>query len=373
VACGELGLPQYLHYAFYLACSWLWCLGGFFPLILARDYGWPAIAAFTIFNIGGATAMGFYFKGRNQQATFEKRHRPAISLFSYITLAYQLFFVTWLGATIGQPYLLAVVLAIGMIIYLGKNHITYSAIALYFISIGLFISFLGSDFAPVEINTKNGWQHAFLPLAIGFILSPYLDITFHRAVKNSPRPKVTFAIGFGVLFLSLLCFVFIYAGSLGDVFFNQGVPAAIIYPVVAFLMLQTAFTIAAHASELTTQQYIKPASLAAVILILAGLSLGLIFLLRDALIPWLNLPIEETLYKSFLFFYSLVFPLYLIIGRSKGVYLLALAVCTPAYSIGFLIGASYTYTLSIGAAVIILFAVAKRLSLIQQDKASISD
>lgn len=352
-----------LQYSFYLACSWLWCLGGFFPLILSRDYGWPAVAAFTVFNVGGAMAMGFYFKLRARQQIFEKSHKSAIATFSYVTIAYQLFFVAWLGSMVGQPFLLAAVLAIGFIIYCSKGYITYWALAFYLLSIGLFIGFLGSDWAPVDISAKGYWPHAVLPLAIGFIFSPYLDITFHRAYKDSDNPKVTFAIGFGVLFLSLITFVFCYAGSLGEVFFMQAVPAAIIYPIIAFLVLQTAFTIAAHASELSTQKYLRPSLLAGVIAIFSVIVVSVLTLAKGATIPWLNLPFEETLYKSFLFFYSLVFPLYLLLGKSKPTYLWVLGICTPAYSFGFLVGGEHSYTLTIGVAIMASMVLINRQSI----------
>jgi hypothetical protein len=47
--------------------------------------------------------MGFYFKLREHQLNFESKHKPAIAMFSYVTIAYQLFFVAWLAAIIGQP------------------------------------------------------------------------------------------------------------------------------------------------------------------------------------------------------------------------------------------------------------------------------
>jgi hypothetical protein len=354
-------LPTSLRYSFYLACSWLWCLGGFFPLILSRDYGWPAIAAFTIFNLGGATAMGFYFKQRAHQQSFERRHKSAIGVFSYVTIAYQLVFMAWLGAAIDQPLLLPCVLAIVFVIYMSKGFITYWAVILYLLSLGLFITFFASDWPPVDFSAKGYWPHALLPLAIGFILSPYLDITFHRAYKNSSNPQLSFALGFCILFLSLLAFVFVYAGSLSEVFFNQGVPSAVIYPVVGFLILQIAFTIAAHCGELSTHQYIKPTLLGAAIVVVSLLAFCVVTFLKGATIPWLNLALEETLYKSFLFFYSLVFPLYLVLGKIKTIYLWVLGICTPAYSVGFLIGGEYSYSLSLGVAIMLLAFAYRKL------------
>jgi hypothetical protein len=227
------------------------------------------------------------------------------------------------------------------------------------VSIGLFIVFLNSDLPPIDLRAKPYWPHAVLPLAIGFILSPYLDITFHRAYKDSKHPKFSFALGFGVFFLSLIAFVFYYAGSLGDIFFNGAVPASIVYPVIAFLVLQTSFTIAAHCSELKTQKHLSVSRLTTLILGFSGLVMSLLFLFEDSRIYGTPLPFEETVYKSFLFFYSLVFPLYLIIGQSKPFYLWVLGICTPAYAIGFLLGGQYSFTLSIAVVIILGLVLTK--------------
>jgi hypothetical protein len=310
--------------------------------------------------VGGAISMGYYFKQRAQQQAFEHKHRPAIAVFSYITIAYQLFFVAWLGVAVEQPMLLAAVLAIAFVIYHTKGVITYWALAFYLLSIGLFIGFLSSDWPPVDLNARGYWPHTLVPLAIGFIFSPYLDITFHRAYRDSSNPKLSFTIGFGVLFLTLLGFVFSYAGSLGYVFFMQAIPAAIIYPVIGFLVLQIAFTIAAHCSELSTQQYLKPSLLVSTIGAFSVIAVGLLTLVKDTIIPWSDLPLEETLYKSFLFFYSLVFPLYLLLGKSKSTYIWVIGICTPAYSVGFLIGGEYTFSLTIGVTIMAVVLAFKR-------------
>jgi hypothetical protein len=359
VAGGYLSLLNTFQYGFYLACSWLWCLGGFFPLILGRDYGWPALAAFTIFNVGGAIAMGFYFQNRVKQKAFEQKHKPAVSLFSYITIAYQIFLVVWLGLVIDQPLLIVAVLAIAYGLYLSKGLITYWALLFYLLSIGLFVSFMGNDLPPIDISAKGYWPHALLPLAIGFIFSPYLDITFHRAYRDSDHPKRSFMLGFGVLFLSLLAFVFYYANSLGDIFFEGAIPADIIYPVIGFLVLQIAFTISAHCAELCTQQYLKPSILAVCIGLISLVSLLLLMLIDGKSIPFINSSIEETIYKSFLFFYSLVFPLYLLLGKSRPTFIWVLAICTPAYSLGFLVGEEYSFGLTIGVVIMSLVTFCK--------------
>jgi hypothetical protein len=303
--------------------------------------------------VGGAMAMGFYFKTPAQHKSFVTRHKKAISYFSYVTLAYQVFFVAWLAAVVGISWLPAGVLVlVGLIFFLRANINTW-AIVIYAVSAMLFFVFWRYEWPAFNLNAKEYWPHAVLPLAIGFILSPYLDITFHRAYRLSDKPKLSFSIGFGLLFLSLIGFVFLYTSSLGEVFFAQGATSVLIYPLIIFLVLQISFTIAAHCSELREQGFLEAPTLLGLV---AGLSILLTVLLlftKNAGIPWLNIPFAETLYKAFLFFYSLVFPLYLLFSKSKLTFLGLLALCTPMYASGFLLSLHFSYLLSIGAVVIL--------------------
>mgnify|MGYP000302746338 FL=1 len=79
--------------------------------------------------------------------------------------------------------------------------------------------------------------------------------------------------------------------------------------MICFLVRKIAFTIAADCSDLSAQQYLKPSLLVSTIGAFSVIAVGLLTLVKDTIIPWGDLPLEETLYKSFLFFYSLVFPL----------------------------------------------------------------
>ena len=348
-----LSLNRSLQFGFYLACSWLWCLGAFFPLILSRDYGWPALLAFTLFNVGGAMAMGFYFKNKRQQQIFQTQHKRAISWFSYITIAYQVFFVSWLGSLIGNSFILPLVILLAAAIYFVRRYMNINACLFYVLSMGLFMWFANFDWPPIDITPSAYWPHAIVPLAIGFIFSPYLDITFHRAFRESPHPKMSFFIGFGVLFLSLLIFVFVYAGSLFGLFFDAVAYSNMLYPVLAFLVLQLSFTIAAHLSELKIQSHYKSAQLLIGLGALSAIIFSVVTGFKNASIPWLNIPLEETIYKVFLFFYSLVFPLYLLLNRVKNAFVLVLTICTPAYAFGFLIDTEYSYALSVGVACLV--------------------
>ena len=93
-------MPGSLQQAFYLASSWLWCIGAFLPVLLLRDYGWITLTGFTLANVIGAAAFGWVMT-RKRQPAFLTRHRVMLQVFSHVTIAFQLFFVVWLSALVG--------------------------------------------------------------------------------------------------------------------------------------------------------------------------------------------------------------------------------------------------------------------------------
>ena len=93
-----------------------------------------------------------------------------------------------------------------------------------------------------------------------------------------------------------------------------------------------------------SRQWLWLAYLAVLVLIMAaGVGLQL---------PWLELPLTEVLYKGFLLFYGLVFPLYLLLGRRRPLFLGALLLTVLPYSAGFLLGGDWLVALSLSMAVV---------------------
>ena len=86
------GKPSLL-WGLYCACSWTWCIGMFLPVLLIERFGWKGFLAFAIPNILGCSAMGF-FRRRHQPTLMA--HARMLTLFSLTTIAYQVFFATWL-------------------------------------------------------------------------------------------------------------------------------------------------------------------------------------------------------------------------------------------------------------------------------------
>ena len=150
--------------------------------------------------------------------------------------------------------------------------------------------------------------------SFGFLLCPYLDTTFHRAVQEAPRPGSAFLIGFGVLFLAMIVGTLVYAPwSVNGPLLSASTWWSAI--VIGHLVPQPAFTMGVHQTEASrgsgTRWWTGVSLPAAAVL--------LVFLLRSADAggsSWLNsirasgLSIAEIVYRVFMSFYGLVFPAY---------------------------------------------------------------
>lgn len=338
-------MPASILSAFYLASSWLWCIGAFLPVLLLRDYGWVSLAVFALSNVLGAAAFGWVMSKQRQQA-FLASHRPILQLFSWVTIAFQLFFVAWISALVGWWLLLVMLVLIGLF-YRADRLISWVAVGVFLLSMVLFGSYLLTQPQPASGVLQPGWWHTLLPLVLGFALSPYLDLTFHRAVAQSPNPRLSFGLGFGVFFLVLLVFVLFYSKDLASLLAGEGLDVRVLWPVVVFIILQTAFTVSLHLQE---SQRLQPASWC-VSLGLGGfyllLLIGLLSFGVSVMVPWLDLLLPELIYKTFLLFYGLMVPLYLLLRKSRVRFWITLLLGTPAYSMGFLLGGDFLWLLSI--------------------------
>jgi len=343
-------VPASLLQAFYLASSWLWCIGAFLPVLLLRDYGWVTLAGFTSANVLGAAAFGWVMT-RKRQSAFLTDHRRLLTLFSHVTIAFQLFFVVWISALVGWWLLPAMLVLVG-VFYRSDRVIGGVAVVLFLLSMAFFGRYLLTDPPLPDVTLQWGWWHTLLPLVLGFTLSPYLDLTFHRALAQSPSPRLSFTLGFGVFFLCLLIFVFVYSGGLLEMAAGGSLDLRVLWPVVAFIVMQTAFTAAVHLREVQRQQ---PASWLPR-LWPYGLYLLVLSVLLNTLVtvqvPWFELPFTEVLYKGFLFFYGLVFPLYLLLGKNRYHFWGALILASVPYSLGFLLGGDALVYLSVSMAVV---------------------
>jgi len=346
-----------LSWGAYLACSWTWCIGMFLPILLWRDFGVWGFVAFAVPNIIGAAEMGFVLAKPGSSERFVTAHAPMCRLFSLVTIAFQMFFLVWL-AQVAFPLWVSVAgaLLVGFLTVRPRTSAREwrdeapMALGISLFCAGWFIYRRGG----IELAPGPGGVSALdlgslgLVCALGFVLCPYLDLTFHRA-RRSTAPaagKVAFAIGFGVLFAAMIAFTAIYAVELLRVGLDDAWSASqkyLMVTVVTHIMLQLLFTIGVHSSELRREQRGMDWALAAALAV--GCALGSATSVGPG---YAGLSFGEVVYRLFMAFYGLVFPAYVWIccspiartapptKRMLGVWAGAVAVATPFFWMGFI-------------------------------------
>lgn len=342
-----------LSWAVFLASSWTWCIGMFFPALLYRDFGSISWWLFTIPNIIGAASVPWILKNETHSADFTKRHDKASFVFSVVTISFQCFFVGWLMSCLRWEMVLALSAIILLMFVTAKSErqLRGWGMAIWIISFSAFIFFLNQHGAaltliePIISNpTLNliGLGSVFL---MGFAFCPYLDLTFHKARRQFPSSTAKWVFGFGFLFFFLIMLVFTsaYSSSVLHVFFNSNAVLidAGISAVLIHMALQATFTAIAHrqcATELT-QTPIKN-----VIPLTASASFILALALQRGFVA-LGFDVRELIYINFIAFYGFMAPTYLWIytlknqpNNIKSFFLATIFISAPFFTVGFLSG-----------------------------------
>jgi hypothetical protein len=148
--------------------------------------------------------------------------------------------------------------------------------------------------------------------ALGFMLCPYLDATFHGSIlrTRSRRSGLSFAIGFLLFFFAMIVATRLYAPAILDVVAaNPGIatsPQLAPWLIIAHMMLQLGFTIGAHQHALSALPRGRLSFEAALAI---GLILGV--LAFRGILPDLNaMASTELVYRCFMAFYGVAFPAY---------------------------------------------------------------
>ncbi len=272
-----LQLSRALGWATYLGCSWTWCIGMFLPSLLLRDFGWPAWIVFAAPNVIGAAAMGFVFADREASERFVTTHRPACIAFSSVTVLFQLYFLVWAAAAIRPP----IALVGGLLVLLcllcwitrpdTKKELPVSGLV-FVLSLMAMIGFARrlpfsvAHLSHPAFGTLAPQLVYLLPVFLfGFLLSPYLDLTFHHAAQQTTKgvARIAFALGFGLFFFSMLVFALLYAPSAIAVFFAppdiEGAPFGLVnrtglcYLLFGHFALQAGFTAILHGHRMNRQ------------------------------------------------------------------------------------------------------------------------
>ena len=334
--------------AFFLACAWFWCIGGFFPVLLDHDFGAVAFVVFFIVNVTGAALFGFVLDAQ-KRARFLARFASSAQLFSVVVIAYHFVFMSWISTLLGSALpLLGFMAATGLFIALRYRLISI-AIAVFVASLALFAVALSypAPLAP-PAPVASGFIHYVIPLGLGFLLAPYFDLTFHRAFSASPNPRLSFFIGFAGLFSLLLVGMFYATPIFTALITSQGLANPALKVVLGLLVLQTGFTTAAHLRELEgsrwfTMKFALPTTVT--LCLLCGFHLAVALYAAE-----FKFAFGDLIYRTLLFIIGVLFPVHLIFGGMNKRTLIAAAFLAPCYTLGFLIGGAYAPALSIGMA-----------------------
>jgi hypothetical protein len=341
--------------ALFLACSWTWCIGMWFPVYMVQDWGWPGWAAFLVPNAIGAVLVGFLHTARSSPR-FVAANLPAMRAFSVVTILFHVSWLTWLlsllfsQSVIGQGWIGGVTAAgtvlAGALLSFGKKW-TIPSIIVYTTSIiaALLCWRTGPTLQfPPETGAQplSGLMFALPMLVLGFGLCPHLDLTFHRVRQETPgiAGSAAFALAFGLFFPLLMLFTLLYAGG-----FRAGSWSIYLW---AHFTAQAAFTIGAHLRELRR----------------GGLGdwgarwprrrvqvfLAIVLMFASAALPWTpeykpGVPATRLAYELFMPFYALLFPAYFwIVAIDRGLprgaciraWIVACILAAPCMGVGYI-------------------------------------
>ena len=355
----------------FLTSSWTWCIGMWLPSIMLFRYGWPGFWVFAIPNVLGCAIMGYLLRSREASTRMVAAHRGPMRWFSVATIAYQLFFLSYIFG-IGDPetdvssalYVPLLAWAVALIgSWLPWKAWPWFGTLIFAASMTTWIirgTGLSIDFDQNEPD-QDLWLLAPL-IILGFLACPWLDPTFHRA-RQLAASKHAFGV-FGVTFLVMLLFVASYC---------LPYPASYWELIVAFFCYQTIFTMSAHLREIRLLEapdgWGTTGILTGLTLIGVAIGYGMFQVCCEELIgPWLL----DT-YLRFLALYGLVFPAWILafmLGRGRrtpGRYLIlaiGLLIALPMAEIGMLHASKWWLI----PAVLIVIATAAVISSRQRDK-----
>lgn len=248
--------------AFYLASSWTWCIGMFLPLVLIRDFGPWAWLVFAAPNVIGAAAMGWVLHRPGASESIIAAHRPAMRLFSLITVAFHAAFFLLVLAPMTRFFdLPAWVLFLPATLFVVSRGIggVISSILVYLVSVIAMLHLIddgaiarAQSALPAPIRPAGDLLFMLPICTFGFLLCPYLDLTFHRARRQttSSGAKLAFTLGFGVLFLLMIAATPLYGPLFWDESTRKEAVLAAMAPCVwIHIASQLFFTCGIHSSE----------------------------------------------------------------------------------------------------------------------------
>jgi hypothetical protein len=332
--------------------SWTWCIGMFLPVILLRSVGIGGLLAMAIPNILGAAAMGFVMRDPERSREWVKNHEPACINFSLVTIVFHIFFASFLIRRIAGPAtgigLGAALAGFWIMLQWNKGGKFLAAGVAFLVTIAAMLWEIHRGEIPYMAHPIPGAPTTLPPigalwlfpaLTFGFLLTPYLDLTFHDARQSTTAAegRAAFAIGFCIFFALMLTITTAYSGWLTGRF-DRRLHSQLAILLSAHLIVHTALVITFHGEQLITRaRRIRPQQylffgIAVITAVLIGvpnpknLNLGL--------------SLGELIYLCFLGFYALIFPAYIYVrGKNpRGTafpWIMTLLLSAPLYALAF--------------------------------------
>ncbi|QBG48553.1 hypothetical protein EGM51_14505 [Verrucomicrobia bacterium S94] len=366
ITAGPASVRDSIRWGAYLACSWTWCIGMFLPVLLLREMGWPGYLIFAVPNVIGAAAMGWVIKTGSDSVRFVEKHSGAVWWFSAITLAFHCYWISWLfrllfrGLEIPGIWIAggfgvfgAFVLLIGWALFRGsvqKSALVLLALSLTVLLGTFFSSGLQSANATLVQSAKPSAEpFRMLPVMFfGFLLCPYLDVTFHHArqkLETASKGRLGFTIGFVLFFPFMIFLTTRYAGIFNTVIDGE----RIIFPlspllaigILLHIICQWFFTVTVHLDRIRTLPGIGARKKGLAVLLIPA---GMIGAFVPELPMYQGLTAGEIVYRLFMSAYGLIFPaymLYRVIVRKKAaaspwVMWIAMLCTSPFFWMGFI-------------------------------------
>jgi hypothetical protein len=366
---GKLGSAIHiLSWAIFLGASWTWCIGMYLPVILIRDYGVWAFVVFAVPNVVGAAAMAWVLPNAEASRKLVANHRLACECFSIVTVAFHIFFyLAWIcyfyeADYFSYPGFLGIVFAIAIVIGLfrrGDRLAAFLVMAVSFVAIAKLWTAGAISFAPPNYPSKSIGDLSDLAVVclFGFLLCPYLDLTFHQA-RQATTPaegRAAFGIGFGVFFFAMILFTLSYTPLIISPFGRLfEFPVAVATALGVHLVVQSSLKVVLHLRAIPSSLIVL-----AFCVILPAAFLGGRCYTDSGFWPSFYNPsksVGELIYRLFMSFYGLVFPAYVWIcifrrGHWK-TWAISVLIAAPMYWMGFI--ERQTIWLVPGVAVVLL-------------------
>jgi hypothetical protein len=343
---------RWLGWSVYLAMSWTWCIGMYLPVLLVRDYGVWGWVVFAVPNVTGAAAMGWMIRSKAHSRQIVAAHRAMTVTFSIITGGFQIFFALWMAEGLhlagwNAGWVVPVVAAVFASMSAMRTRQAAHALALVVAVVSVLCAAQlaragllrlpdGQLLAPKVFRVNLASIAAVS--AFGFLLCPYLDLTFHRARMSltDREAPVAFGLGFGAIFALAIVFTLAYAPwllYLLDTQFAMRHATAVVFAV--YFLSHLTFTTAVHWQCVGL---LGP---------MISTAIGIAGWVLIRLVEHPLLDSGELVYRVFMAFYALVFPAYVWIcmipsaaaapsRRSWEVFGVAVLLAGPMFWLGFI-------------------------------------